>query len=216
MPLPKDWLTIPTHSLTGKLFVNLKESKSEMNKEEKRAYNKAYRKAHLEKIKAYRKAWYRANKEKMRRYSKARYEANREKLKAESKTYRETNPEKDKARKKVYREANREKIKAYRKANLEMGRKHCRKRQALKHTTQIEVINEKEVYLRDGWICQICHRRVNKNLKYPDPKSSSLDHIVPLTKGGTHTYKNVQLTHLVCNSGKKDRVLLQGEQMRLF
>ena len=43
--------------------------------------------------------------------------------------------------------------------------------------------------------------------------SASLDHIVPLSQGGTHTLGNVQLAHLVCNERKHDRILTlaQGE-----
>ena len=36
--------------------------------------------------------------------------------------------------------------------------------------------------------------------KYP-----TVDHIVPLSKGGTHTWNNVQLAHMACNSGKCDK-----------
>lgn len=56
-----------------------------------------------------------------------------------------------------------------------------------------------EIYLRDKWVCQICHKKVNKKLKYPHPMSPSIDHILPIAQGGTHTKDNVQLAHLECN-----------------
>ncbi|MCK4818291.1 HNH endonuclease [bacterium] len=59
--------------------------------------------------------------------------------------------------------------------------------------------NVQEIYERDRWKCGICFKKVNKNLKYPNPMSASLDHIVPLALGGTHTRDNVQLAHLKCN-----------------
>lgn len=56
-------------------------------------------------------------------------------------------------------------------------------------------------------VCQICGLKVNEfDVKdghirrlYP-----TVDHITPLSKGGTHTWGNVQLAHMACNSGKCD------------
>ena len=61
---------------------------------------------------------------------------------------------------------------------------------------------------RDKGICQICGKPVDDTdikkghirRNYP-----TLDHIVPLSKGGTHTWNNVQLAHMGCNAGKCDR-----------
>lgn len=57
-----------------------------------------------------------------------------------------------------------------------------------------------DIYERDGWICGICHGKVSSKIKYPHPMSASLDHIVPIANGGTHTRDNVQLAHWICNS----------------
>ena len=64
------------------------------NKEEHKAYQKAYREANKEKRKAYRKA----NKEKIAEQNKAHYQANKEKIKA----YRKANKEKIAEQNKVY------------------------------------------------------------------------------------------------------------------
>src|SRR5699024_2990102 len=55
---------------------------------------------------------------------------------------------------------------------------------------------------RDGWICGICDDPVDRAMEYPDPMSVSLDHIIPLSKGGSHTPENVQCAHLDCNLRK--------------
>jgi 5-methylcytosine-specific restriction endonuclease McrA len=70
-----------------------------------------------------------------------------------------------------------------------------------------------EIFERDRWVCQICYKKVNKKLAYPHPMSPSIDHIMPISWGGSHTKDNVQLAHLSCNvnlgvGGKK--------QMRMF
>lgn len=56
---------------------------------------------------------------------------------------------------------------------------------------------------RDNWICNICGKPVDKNLKYPDPMSPSLDHIIPLSKGGKHSEDNIHIAHLRCNCAIK-------------
>lgn len=63
-----------------------------------------------------------------------------------------------------------------------------------------------DIYNRDKWICQICKKPVEKNLSFPNPKRASLDHIIPLSRGGTHESGNVQLAHLSCNTSKGNRV----------
>lgn len=57
---------------------------------------------------------------------------------------------------------------------------------------RIEKIDPWEIYKRDGGRCHICGRRVAK-------KDMSLDHLVPVSKGGDHVRTNVRLAHLACN-----------------
>ena len=59
---------------------------------------------------------------------------------------------------------------------------------------------------RDNWTCGICHRRVR-------PGQESIDHIVPLSKGGSHELSNVQLAHRRCNYQKGNRG--HGDQLLL-
>lgn len=67
-----------------------------------------------------------------------------------------------------------------------------------------------EVFARDGWICQICGVPVDESLVYPSPMSKSLDHVIPLSRGGAHIEGNVQLAHLSCNLRKGARVAAEG------
>lgn len=39
------------------------------------------------------------------------------------------------------------------------------------------------------------------------PMSASVDHIVPLSRGGEHSMANVQCAHLSCNSSKGDQTI---------
>lgn len=66
-----------------------------------------------------------------------------------------------------------------------------------------------DVFVRDKWVCQLCHKRVMRTAKAPHPLSPSLDHIIPLSASGEHAWHNVQLAHLYCNSIKSDNVIGQ-------
>jgi hypothetical protein len=63
-----------------------------------------------------------------------------------------------------------------------------------------------DIYNRDNWICQICKKPVDKRLSFPNPNCASIDHLIPLSRGGTHESVNVQLAHLSCNTSKGNRV----------
>lgn len=66
------------------------------------------------------------------------------------------------------------------------------------------VFRHVDVFERDRWICGICNKKVDILLSYPHPMSKSLDHIVPLSKGGAHSFENCQTAHLRCNLLKRD------------
>ena len=84
--------------------------------------------------------------------------------------------------------------------SLEKEKLRCKKRHEL--ISRGEPINRQAIFERDGWICQLCGKPVDPELKWPNIMSASLDHIMPLSLGGKHTTENVQLTHLGCNSRK--------------
>jgi HNH endonuclease len=67
---------------------------------------------------------------------------------------------------------------------------------------QYQPIDRQAVFDRDAWRCGICKQPVDKGLPWPDPMSVSLDHIVPMSLGGDHSYENVQCAHLSCNQTK--------------
>ena len=73
------------------------------------------------------------------------------------------------------------------------------------------------VILRTQNVCGICGQPVDKKLKYPHPMSPSIDHIIPLEKGGHPSdLANLQLAHLYCNRQKAAKLFDAGitrEQM---
>lgn len=75
------------------------------------------------------------------------------------------------------------------------ARRRARKREAL-----VEDVRRGVVWERDGGICGICGKPADKT-------SWHLDHVVPLARGGLHTYENVQVAHPRCNIAKGARPL---------
>lgn len=73
-----------------------------------------------------------------------------------------------------------------------------------------ERIKPKSVFERDGWVCQLCRDPVARNEKVPHPRAPTLDHIIPLSKGGPHTIDNVQCACFECNYIKSDSVATCG------
>ena len=72
----------------------------------------------------------------------------------------------------------------------------------------IDITLEK-LFIRDGGTCYICGRQCNWNdmtdgnagNTYP-----SIDHVVPIAKGGTHTWQNIRLACRRCNWEKRDSI----------
>ncbi len=71
----------------------------------------------------------------------------------------------------------------------------------------VELFTRDELGERDGWVCQLCFEPVDPTLVWPDPRSQSLDHIVPISKGGAHVRENCQIAHLECNVAKSDSLV---------
>jgi hypothetical protein len=74
---------------------------------------------------------------------------------------------------------------------------------ARKYGVEYEPIDEVSIFERDGWRCQICG--VKTRGTYPNPRSPSLDHIVPMARSGPHLRHNVQCACWDCNCRKGAR-----------
>ena len=65
--------------------------------------------------------------------------------------------------------------------------------------------------------CGICGQPVDKNLKFPDPMSPTIDHIIPVAKGGHPCdIANLQLSHMKCNRDKSDKVVTKDSILTGF
>lgn len=78
-------------------------------------------------------------------------------------------------------------------------------RRAQRREAPFDMFDPFDIYDRDGWVCKLCGDPVDRGARFPAPLSVSLDHIVPLSKGGHHTRQNVQCAHLLCNTKRGNR-----------
>lgn len=62
--------------------------------------------------------------------------------------------------------------------------------------TFVEDVHKLVLLERDDGVCGICGGDV-------DPLNFDIDHIVPLSRGGEHSYANTQTAHPICNSKKR-------------
>lgn len=81
---------------------------------------------------------------------------------------------------------------------------HARRARKAGNTVGDSVTIEKLVS-RDGAVCGLCRGGVDLTLDHPNPMSKSIDHIVPISRGGSHSMENCQLAHLSCNVRKGAR-----------
>ena len=74
------------------------------------------------------------------------------------------------------------------------------------HRPAFEAARRKILATQD--ICGICGKPVDKTLKSPHPMSATVDHIIPLDKGGHPSdLSNLQLAHRCCNREKSNKLV---------
>lgn len=103
--------------------------------------------------------------------------------------------------------------------------KEIRKKQFKKNGGVDNTITLQRLIKRDKGKCKICGDMVNENdFRYDENQTfivgkdyPSIDHIKPRATGGTHTWDNVQLAHLICNSKKNANSVYEtmSGQMRM-
>jgi hypothetical protein len=83
------------------------------------------------------------------------------------------------------------------------GKVKKHRQRARKYQVAYVPINPVLVFERDGWKCQVCLSPTPQRLRgSTDPRAPELDHRVPMSKGGPHTWDNVQCCCRKCNTAK--------------
>lgn len=169
-------------------------------------------------VKAATRKWRQENPDRQRAADKARYEQDSEKIKARIYSYRAENPEKVQRSRKQHYERHGEKVREksrqrYRddpaKARSEVRKRYenepgpwidaYARQRLLSPELFIASVRKREIYARDEGRCGIC----GTELTYEE---ATIDHVHPLSKGGTHGPDNVQIACDACNKSKRDKL----------
>lgn len=158
----------------------------------------AYQRAHSQQIASRMRRWRAANRVYLRTYDRAYRQAHRQQrlqrrrlhdaafpfeTYQQARRWRAKNPQRRKAT-----------LRAWKQANPDAIRKHKALRYARQRGASLAVpIAHRDIAERDGWRCHICGKKVTET-------NWSLDHLIPLSKGGMHIPENVALAHFACNT----------------
>lgn len=63
-----------------------------------------------------------------------------------------------------------------------------------------------KAHARKWKTCHYCGNDVSRSLPMDDPNRATIDHVFPLSAGGTNALKNLVLACLKCNRSKSDAV----------
>jgi 5-methylcytosine-specific restriction endonuclease McrA len=151
--------------------------------------------------KAYRAVEYAKNPEKMRKKAAAYRANNPEKVKAARQAHKRNNPEMNRACALRYQQKYPEKhvkaTTAYRQRNKDKYRNYSQNRRVKKLQNGIYEISIRELKRILAKPCINCQSKEN----------ITLDHIIPVSLGGTHSVGNIQPLCMPCNSSKGGRVM---------
>lgn len=120
--------------------------------------------------------------------------------------YRARNSDREAAYWREYRRSKPQIVSAAQKRHYQANKERWDLKQAIraerKRGVPSEPYTREAIFERDGYECQICRQPVDRDLRYPDRQSATLDHEVPLVAGGADTPANVRTAHLICNLRK--------------
>ncbi len=177
-----------------------------------KALAKIYRLAHPDKI----KEWHVAHKDEKRVYNKAYQAEHKEEIRQQKQAYWAANRERFALKAKAWRECNQDRIKSlnikWRERNKHKKSFSESKRRALKKAASINLKGIREfvtsIKSKTTAICYYCEKRV-------PTKGIHFDHIVALSKGGSHSADNLCVACYSCNASKKDKPMSSWMKTRV-
>ncbi len=178
--------------------------------EREKAYRKTYCEQHKEERKVACAIWYHKHAEEQQAKYHQYYLQHQEEMKANQREYNRLNKgkrllyyrnhvEEIRTKARIYyyshRQENLERLKIWAQSHPQLVRAYSSKRRAIKRATFVELIDYEAIKTRDKMICGICKKKVKE-------KELSFDHMLPLSRGGSHTQDNLQVSHRHCNHKK--------------
>ena len=176
------------HRLTGQCY-------RETHPDRPRLAAKRFRKAHPDRVKASKRAYNAAHKEELRAYRKAYCVAHKDDEAKRSRLWRETHPEYSRLREETHKESRRLWKRAYALANPDVCRASDARHRARKLSvpSTLTTAQWKAIVAAYKGKCAYCGAK---------PKRLTIDHVLPLARGGHHIAGNVVPACMSCNQHK--------------
>lgn len=154
------------------------------------------------------RARYAKNPERHKYLTKKWAENNKERRKSTNLTWYYKNKEHKQKLNKIWKEQNSEKV-------LESARRTSSRRRARVAENGTEPYTEKQVLETYGTKCHICNKPIDLTApkfqgKDGWEKGLQIDHLIPISKGGSDTLVNVRPSHGLCNLRKHAKANLQS------
>ena len=142
----------------------------------------------------------RKNRKKKQAYYSVYYKKNKDYINHKNRKYNHENQEKVNEYYKEYRQTDKGKEVAY---NRDL------KRRSNKNNVDFTKVERKKMLDEANWKCQKCNIKVHDDrISYNSPNKANIDHIIPISKGGTSEPSNLQILCRLCNLKKADKVLI--------
>ena len=141
---------------------------------------------------------------------KARYQANPKLQRQASNTYKKLNPEKAAYWRKINAEYDKLRKKKWAENNPDKVRAKSNRRRAAKLNAVSEFYTVEQVIKIYGSCCHICNSAIDLDAPRTTQKKNwekglQLDHVIPLSRGGSDTLDNIRPSHAICNIKKGNK-----------
>ena len=162
------------------------------------AYHREHYRANREAIIKRTGEYQRANREQTLQYVAKYNAANREKRRAYSERYRAEDPERTRAQQAAFRRRHPDKHR----------RDQHARRAFLANVEHDPAVTLEALRDRDGDFCCYCSTLVDFNAGPYAPDRATVEHVVPVSRGGTHTFDNTAIACRACNISKRNSIFL--------
>ena len=167
-----------------------------------------YQRNNRDSLLQYKKEYYLRNKKIQLQSQKNKYEENIEYSRIKSREYLALNKERINKKRRIRNSTPQEKIKIFERLKAyrltENGRlsnlNYRHKRRSIVKNTNTIILNKLVEVVEDSKKCYWCGLEFNGGIK------KSIDHFIPLSRGGTHSLDNIVISCISCNCKKSNKM----------
>lgn len=177
------------------------------NKEKLVQYFKNYHASHRETILTQKAVYNKENRDRINARQRIYHQNNKERIYTRNREWREANKERQLTYLAEYRIENGERLRAFDKTRAtdpirkkQMSASAKKRRARKKGAAVVENILIDMLIQRDGLICYLCSKVLVRN-------EATIDHVIPLSRNGDHSYTNTKVACMPCNNRKNGKLL---------